>query len=397
MENNNVVHDSAVEHFLAEVHDTLVIEVENYLRIQGMNQTQFARQIGVTKGYISQFLNGRSDHKLSKLISISLAIGKLPHFVLADIPRAAYSLPERKGMTVEDRSKEYGTPDFLQNAKLNDETEAFKAIDKVKKQIDGLRPFPTHVQHMIMQKFRYAWNYHSNAIEGNKLTYGETISLIMNGLTAKGKPLKDHLDVKGHEDALDMMLDMIKGERDVSQNDVRQLHRLLLKESYQQSFLGPDNQRMFRTIHVGEYKRQPNHVLTADKRVHYYAPPGEVPIRMSALLKWYNEVKDSTDYHPIVVAAIFHHEFVAIHPFDDGNGRMGRILMNFTLMRHGFPPIVIEQQTRMDYYDALSKADSKDFTVLIDYLSSGLKRSLDIQLDGLTNGNIQPYRWEETE
>lgn len=388
---------AVVHHLLEQMHDTLVLEVEDYLRVNGFTKTQFAEKIGVSKGYLSQFLNGRSDHKLSRLVSISLAIGKHPHFVFSNPPPRPYSLPEIKDMHLLEDESTYGLPPFLRGKALPDDIEAFAEVDELKASIDALRPFPDHLAHQLMQKFRYAWNYHSNALEGNRLTYGETITLILHGLTAKGKPLKDHLDVKGHENAVQMMLDMIKGERNLSQHDLRQLHQLLLKETYQRSFIGPDNQRVFRTIRVGEYKRQPNHVLTIGGIIHHYANPGEVPSRIASLLDWYNKIKDEQRYHPLLVAAIFHHEFVAIHPFDDGNGRMGRILMNFTLMRHGFPPIVVEQQQRSEYYDALSRADSGDYSPLVTYLTDGLLASLRIQTEGLAGGPIEPYRWDGAE
>ncbi|MEM1359915.1 MAG: Fic family protein, partial [Bacteroidota bacterium] len=292
----------------------------------------------------------------------------------------------------------YGNPAFLQGIDLKglNELSILADLDKLKENIDQFRPFSEQVAYQLMQKFRYAWNYHSNAIEGNQLTYGETLTLIMHGLTAKGKPLKDHLDVQGHEKAVDLMLEMVKGVRKVSQYDVRQLHQLLLKETYQQGARTQSGEMVFRTINVGEYKRQPNHVRTADGSIHYYADPRDVPHRVAALLDWYDAVKDSGEIHPLVVATIFHHELVAIHPFDDGNGRMGRILMNFTLMRKGYPPIVISQKKRLGYYDALSKADFGDFLPLVKYLAQGLEQSLAIQFDGVSNGNIQPYRWPDT-
>lgn len=380
------------------MHNTLVSEVEDYLRVQGMTRTAFAEKIGVSKGYLSQFLNGGTNHKLSRLVSIALAVGKHPHIVFSDPPRSVnYRLPPLENDLAGEEKLSYGKPTFLKKLGLEESTgqELFSELSMVKDKIDAYRPLPAHRAHQMLQKFRLAWNYNSNAIEGNQLTYGETLMLVMHGLTAKGKPLKDHLDVEGHERAVDLMLDMIKGQRDLSQHDVRQLHQLLLKEDYQQSSLGPDNEYLFRTIRVGEYKRQPNHVLTATGQVFYYAEPATVPARMNDLLKWYNGVKDAKDWHPLLVATIFHHEFVAIHPFDDGNGRMGRILMNFILMRRGYPPIVVPAKKRKVYYAGLGDADTGNLEPLLDYLGKYLLVSLRVQLIGASGGPIEPLEWSE--
>jgi Fic family protein/predicted XRE-type DNA-binding protein len=388
----------ALEVLMTQMHDTLVLEVTDYLKSNGMTRTAFAVKIGVSKSYLSQFLNGSANHKLSRLVSIALAVGKHPHIVFSDPPAKSYQiLPEGDGMIVQDETADYGTPFFLKgiDMKVLSSLSMLEKLSEIKAKIDALRPLSKDRSHQMLQKFRYAWNYHSNAIEGNQLTYGETLTLIMHGLTAKGKPLKDHLDVEGHERAVSMMLDMVEGKRPLSQHDVRQLHQLLLKENYQQPSLGPDNEYVFKTIRVGEYKRQPNHVRTVDGRTFYYAEPATVPSRMNALLDWYNAVKDRDELHPLIIAAIFHHEFVAIHPFDDGNGRMGRILMNFTLMREGYPPIVVPLKKRKEYYQSLGMADFKDFGPLTEYLAEHLMTSLSILYGGASGQPIEPYRWEE--
>ncbi len=105
-----------------------------------------------------------------------------------------------------------------------------REIDALKQQVDELRPFSQEIQNRIMQKFRLDWNYHSNAIEGNPYSYGETVAFIMHGITAKGKKLKDHLDIKGHDETVIALLDLIKGERNFTETDIRSLHEMILKE-----------------------------------------------------------------------------------------------------------------------------------------------------------------------
>lgn len=379
------------------MHNTLVLEVEDYLKTNGLSKTLFAEKLGVSKSYLSQFLNAKGgDHKLSKLVSIALAIDKHPHFVLVEPPVRSCFYKEPELMAVADDGENFGVPPFVRGIDFAalQTLPIMRQVEKVKQQVDKLRPVSEIRQAQILQKFRLAWNYHSNAIEGNELTYGETVSLILNGLTAKGKPLKDHLDVEGHHRAVGFMLDIIHGKRGLTQSDIRQLHSLLLKESYQQPSYGRDGEVMYRLIRVGEYKRQPNHVRKFDGSTHAYADPGEVPARIGNLLDWYEGIKDDKQYHPLIVAAIFHHEFVAIHPFDDGNGRMGRILMNFILMQAGYPPAVIPVKLRKKYYRVLSEADIGNFDSLVEYLGDLLLDSLKIQLDGASGGEIEPYKWE---
>lgn len=107
-----------------------------------------------------------------------------------------------------------------------------KAI-ALKKQIDALRPLKPEDEVRIMQKFRLDWNYHSNNLEGNSLTFGETKALLLFGITAQGKPLQDHIEITGHNEAVNWVLDIIKQERPLTENFIRELHKLILKEPYE--------------------------------------------------------------------------------------------------------------------------------------------------------------------
>lgn len=253
-------------------------------------------------------------------------------------------------------------------------------------QIKDLGDVTSDLISKAFQKIRLEWNYHSNAIEGNRLTYGETVALIMHGITAKGKPLKDHLDVKGHNEGIDYMLDLIKNSRSLSHNDIRELHKIILKEPYYTDATTPSGERIKRQITIGSYKTMPNHVRTSTGEMHYYVEPQLVQDEMTSLLDWYNN--ESKHLHPIVVAAIFHHRFVAIHPFDDGNGRLGRILMNFILIKHKYPPVVISYDNRDSYYGYLSQADVGDFKGIVDFICQGVVSSLKTQLTVLKGEDV---------
>ncbi|EAY24751.1 Fic family protein [Microscilla marina] len=263
-------------------------------------------------------------------------------------------------------------------------------IDQIKAELDGLRPLSEEQEGRIFQKLRLDWNYHSNAIEGNSLTYGETRALLMYGLTAKGKPFKDHLDIKGHNEAIDFLLALIKDPRPLSEQDIREMHKLVLQESYSTKAQTQEGKEVSKVITLGQYKTSANHVKTATGEIHYYATPEETPAKMNDLMAWYAKASQSNEVHPVVLAALFHYRFVAIHPFDDGNGRMARLLMNLVLMRHSYPPVVIKQDnnSRNQYYNALAQADAGEHPPFTTLIVEALKHSLEIYLKGAKGEDI---------
>jgi len=277
------------------------------------------------------------------------------------------------------------------NLKLETEfskAEILQEVDARKRQIDDMRPLPEDVEGRVMQKLRLDWNYHSNAIEGNKLTYGETIAFLMEGITAKGKPLKDHLDIRGHNEAINFLLSIVKDTRPISEADIRNLHQMILVEPYNIKAQTSDGLPTTKRITLGEYKTMPNHVKTATDEMHYYAAPEETPAKMQDLMEWYSETSNNKDIHPVVVAALFHHKFVSIHPFDDGNGRLSRLLMNLILMQKGYPPVVIKMDDRQNYYSLLSRADAGESWPFVEYIAEKLFDSLQLFLKAAMGGDI---------
>ncbi|AYL96309.1 Fic family protein [Mucilaginibacter celer] len=277
------------------------------------------------------------------------------------------------------------------NLKL--ETEFSKApilaeIDDLKKQVDNMRPLPLDVEGRVMQKLRLDWNYNSNAIEGNKLSYGETVAFLMEGITAKGKPLKDHLDIRGHNEAINFLLGMVKEDRPLSESDIRGLHEMILVEPYDVPAQTADGMPTKKRIIPGVYKTTANHVQTATGETHYYATPEETPAKMRELMEWYYEVDSNADVHPVVVAALFHHKFVEIHPFDDGNGRLSRILMNLVLLKKGYPPVVVKMDDRRNYYSLLSRADVGESWPFVEYVAERLLWSLELFFKGAKGEDI---------
>lgn len=267
--------------------------------------------------------------------------------------------------------------------------ENLKKATELKKELDGYRPLTPEMENRIMQKFRLDWNYHSSHIEGNQLTYGETKALILFGHTAQAKPLKDHLEMTGHDEAIKHIEEVIKQERPLTENFIRELHKLILKEPYEVDAITPNGKPTKRSISIGKYKTIPNHVKTQTGEIFYFATPEETPAKMNDLMKWYNENKDNTDVHPVLFATEFHYRFIRIHPFDDGNGRIARLLMNFILMQKGFPPAIIKTEDKTGYFTALQQADAGQIEYFFNYVSEQVNRSLELMIRGAKGEDIE--------
>lgn len=262
-------------------------------------------------------------------------------------------------------------------------------VDELKAQIDALRPIQPEQEQRILQKFRLDWNYHSNAIEGNSLTLGETRAFLLEGLTAKGKPFKDHLDIRGHNQLILFLEDFVRQKQILTEAAIREMHKILLVEPYQVEARTPDGQATKKWVKLGEYKTEPNAVQTATGEWIYYARPEDTAPRMAELVAWYRQQVETRAEHPLLVATLFHHRFTHIHPFDDGNGRMARALMNVILMREGFPPVVIKLEARAAYVSALRTADSGDSGELSRFIGEGMVAAQELFLRGAKGEELQ--------
>jgi len=256
-------------------------------------------------------------------------------------------------------------------------------------ELDSLRPFSKDDEQRIMQKFRLDWNYHSNHLEGNQLTYGETKALLLFNITAQGKPLKDHLEMTGHNEAINWIIEVLKEERPLSESFIRQIHKLLLKEPYEVKAITPEGKETTRTVQVGQYKSVPNHVKTKTGEIFRFATPEETPAMMNDLLTWYEKEKSTKDKNAIILASEFHYKFIRIHPFDDGNGRLARILMNFILMSNGYPPVVIKSEDKENYFNVLQLADAGQLTPFVEYITTNLIHSLELMIRGAKGEDIE--------
>ena len=250
----------------------------------------------------------------------------------------------------------------------------------LRSRIDSFRPIGAEIMQTVQTMLRIDWTYNSNALEGNTLTYGETAFFLREGLTSEGRPLKDYLEAKNHAEAIDGLYDIIDGERKMTESLIKELHAVLMRGIEFTYARGAHGNLIQKPFHPGRYKLQPNHVLTLSGTVHHYTDPLHVPDEMERLVKWCHA---SSDLHPIERAALFHYGFVKIHPFDDGNGRLSRLLMNLILMQAGYPPCVVRMSRRKTYLESLALADSaedySDFTLFItEELVATLQRMVDV-------------------
>ncbi len=262
---------------------------------------------------------------------------------------------------------------------------------QLKAELDALRPLTSDQEQRIWQKFRFDWNYHSNNIEGNSLTFGETKSLLLHNITAQGKPLKDHIEITGHNEAISALIELTRGESPLTESFFRSLHTLILRERYQVDAQTPDGLPTKKWIEVGQYKTSPNHVLTVTGEIFRFAEPIEVPGKMQQLVAIVNALTGKTDGDALIAAAKAHYDLVLIHPFDDGNGRMARLLMNLILIKHGFPPAIIKTEDKANYFSALRQADGGQFDVFAEYISGCVCNSLEIMLAGARGEDIDEF------
>mgnify|MGYP001449107857 CR=1 FL=1 len=239
--------------------------------------------------------------------------------------------------------------------------------DQLKNDIDVKRPIEGDLWKTIEEKLLVEWTYNSNAIEGSTLSFGETLFFLKNGLTVEGKPFKDFIDAKNHAEAIDFLYDVINKRRGITTSLVKEFNAFLLSGIKSTPAVDRVGNRIEKKATPGEYKLLPNHVLQSDGLIYEYVDPLQVPSEMEFLCNWINENIDNL--HPIIVAAVAHYNMVRIHPFDDGNGRGARILMNLILIEKGFPPTIIKNQSRRKYIEALSEADRGNLNKFIEFIA----------------------------
>ena len=245
-------------------------------------------------------------------------------------------------------------------------------IDTLRTRVDALRTARPDLWPTINEKLRIFWTADSNAIEGSSLSRADTAFFLKEGLTVEGKPLKDFLDARNHADAIGYLDEVVRNQRGISPGLLKELNALLLNGVEWTPAVNERGERVRKPAYPGEYKTAPNHVLQLDGTIHHYVEPMQVPGAMEALCAAIATAANEGTPHPVIVSALAHYEFVRIHPFDDGNGRGARLLMNLILMRAGLPPAVIAVERRRDYLSALRSADRGDMGPFVAFVADSL-------------------------
>jgi Fic family protein len=268
----------------------------------------------------------------------------------------------------------------------------------------SLQPVKEEYQQRLDQKFMLEFNYNSNHIEGNTLTYGQTEMLLMFGKVVDEANMKDLEEMKASNVGLKMVKEMaIDKEQPLTEYFIRTLHKTLLREDYTVYRQLPDGTSTSYVVHAGQYKTRPNSVITATGERFEYASPEETPALMTDLLQWYNQAETEGSMTPIELASLFHYRYIRIHPFEDGNGRISRLMVNYILYRHGYPMIVVKSADKTSYLTALNRcdvtigpvpsdgahADLSQITPFVEYMSKCLLRSLEISIKGAKGESIE--------
>ena len=244
-------------------------------------------------------------------------------------------------------------------------------LEQKKARLDALRPLPAAATRRLEEQLTVEWIYNSNAIEGNTLTLKETRLILETGLTIGGRSLREHLEAINHRDAIDYVETLVAGAGASSPSEpvtpfhVRQIHHLVLAR------IDDDN--------AGQYRTLPVQIVGTT-----YQPPEawQVAALMQDWGEWLNGPAQAL--HPIERAAQAHHRLAAIHPFIDGNGRTGRLVMNLLLMRDGYPPTIILRANRGQYYRILAQADRGNALPLVNFVGRAVERSLTLYLTACT-------------
>ena len=244
---------------------------------------------------------------------------------------------ERKGnlyMIPEDAERPIDARTYAKTSLMKSYTPILEQINSFKKTLDSCRPLTPAEVEAIKEVFLVEHTYNSNAIEGNTLTLQET-ALVLQGVTIDKKPLKDHLEAVGYKEAFQYIEELAKQDKDLSEYDIKSIHNLVLADR-------PEDRGTFRRVNVRIAGALTNPVQ-----------PYLIEPKIEELLNNYKVWSETM--HIVERVAIFHLQFESIHPFIDGNGRTGRLIMNLQLIKEGLPAINIKFADRRKYYDAFDE------------------------------------------
>lgn len=208
-------------------------------------------------------------------------------------------------------------------------------LNQLKTWLDSFRPLSPALLAELKQRYDVRFTYNSNAIEGNTLTQSETELVLSKGITIGGKTLTEHLEVIGHKDAIDYIETLAQSDTPIGEWEIRQIHNLIM--------------RKISATEAGQYRQLD---VKAAGTEYVYPPHYLLRDLMAEFEQWLTD--EVAHLHPVEGATEAHYRLVSIHPFRDGNGRTGRLLMNLLLMRAGFPLAIIANQQRQAYIEAIA-------------------------------------------
>jgi Fic family protein len=227
-----------------------------------------------------------------------------------------------------------------------------------KTKLDAHRPLSASLVKKLQKEMQVEYIYNSNAIEGNTLNLRETQLVLEQGITIGGKSLREYLEAQNHPEALGYIEGISK--RELRETDMFTLHQIVMKG------LAEDAGR----YRVGEVRHRGSE--------HIPPPAYNIPVLMQELIEWYN--KNPSELVPVELAAVLHYKFEEIHPFTDGNGRMGRLVLNVALLKNGYPLAIIRRLDRGRYLNAIDKADKGNLRPIVRFVASAVEQSLDLYL-----------------
>ena len=250
---------------------------------------------------------------------------------------------------------------------ISDLNYAIERLHEKKVLLDKGRPLLASVLHRIKEDLSIEWIYNSNSIEGNTLSLRKTKMVLQDGITVKVKSLREHFEVYSHQKAIEYLQTLVKDNYKISGKDILSLHGFVMR-SIEDEFAG--------RLRDGGVR-----ILGANF----------TPLNATKDSGMFAELIDFTNSNPlklndILLATVFHHRFVWIHPFFDGNGRTARLAMNLLLRRKGFPPAIILKNDRSKYYEALNRANKGGYKKLALFVIQSLERSLNIYLKAMPGG-----------
>jgi Fic family protein len=259
-------------------------------------------------------------------------------------------------------------------------------VDSLFQQLENLPQISDDNKKRLERKFRLEFNYNSNHMEGNTLTYSETELLLYFEDTKGSHTMREFDEMRAHDVAFNFIKELATSDRPLTEQIIKQLNEIILVKPFWKDAITPNGQPTRRLIKVGDYKEYPNSVRLQNGEIFEYASPSDTPILMGDLVSWFR--KEEKEIHPCILATMLHYKFVRIHPFDDGNGRVARLLMNYVLIKSGYPPIVVKSSDKTNYLRALNAADAGEDQTLIEYMAEQLVWSLEVSIKATKGESI---------